>query len=118
MMSEAMNSAQNGANSHALKTVSRACRKKGNEDGSAPPLKFAHLAYAAVQHEGAKREKYDASLSFFDALDNVVGAQHACGAREDFSDIADTLNNTIVHAQRANILIHNRYYCDRMGCKW
>jgi len=74
MMSEAMNSAQNGANSRALKTVSRACRKRSNEDGSVSPLKFAHLAYAAVQHEGAKREKYDASLSFLSAPCNVVGA--------------------------------------------
>ena len=118
MMSEAMIYAQNGANSHALKTVSRACRKNSNEDDPAPPLKFAHLAYSAVQHEGVKQEKYDASLSFFDALDNVVDAQHACGAREDFFGIADTLNNTILRAQRANILIHNRYYCDRMSCKW
>jgi len=44
MMSEAMNFAQNGANSHALKMVSRACRKNGNEDGSVLPLEFAHLA--------------------------------------------------------------------------
>ena len=74
MMSEVVNSAQNAANSHVLKTVSRAFRKNSNEDSSVPPLKFAHLAYAAVQHEGVKQEKYDASLSFLGALDNVVGA--------------------------------------------
>lgn len=117
MMSEAVNFSQNGANSYALKTASMVFCKNGNEDYLSPSLKCAHLACAAVQHEEVKREKYDASLSFLNALGNAVGAQHACGVREDFSDIADTLNNTIVLAQRANILIHNRYYCDRKGCK-
>ena len=117
-MSEAMNSAQNDASSHALKTGNRVCRKNDNEFDSSLPLKFAHLACVAVQHEGVKQEKYDASLYFFCALGNVVGAQHAYGAREDFFDIAEMLNSTIVREQCANMLIHNKYYCDRRGCKW
>ena len=117
-MSEAMNSAQNDASSHALKTGNRVCRKNDNEFDSSLPLKFAHLACVAVQHEGVKREKYDASLSFSDALGNVVGDRHAYDAREDFFDIAERLNSTIVCEQRSNILIHNKYYCDRRGCKW
>jgi hypothetical protein len=117
MMSEAMNSAQNGANSHALKTVSRVCHKNDNEFDSSPPLKFAHLACVAVQHEGVKQDKYDASLYFFGALDNVSGAQHAYDVPEVFSGIAETLKSRIEYAQRANTLIHNKYYCDRKGCR-
>jgi len=74
MMSDVENFSPNGVNNHALKTLSMGCHKKGNEGGPLLPLKFAHLAYVAVQHEGVKREKYDASLSFLSALDNVVGA--------------------------------------------
>ena len=117
MMSEAMNYAQNGVNSHALKTVSCACHKNDNEYHPAPLLKCAHLAYAALQHKGVKQEKHDASLSFFVVLDNVVGDSHVCDAHEDFVDIAEMLIGTIVCEQRANMLIHNKYYCDHMGCR-
>lgn len=113
----ALNVAQIGANNRALKTANRVYRRNGNEGDPLLPLNFAHLAVAEVQHEEVKREKYDASLSFLSVLDNVVGARHACVAHEDFSGIADTLNNTIVRALRANMLIHNKYYCDHKGCK-
>lgn len=117
MMSEAMNFARNGVNSHALKTVSRACRKNGNEYHPALPLTLAHLAYVALQHEGVKQEKYGASLYFFVALDNVVGESHVCDAREDFADIAEMPIGAIVYEPHANILIHNKYYCDHRGYK-
>jgi hypothetical protein len=109
--------AQIGANNRALKTANKVYRRNGNKGNHLPPLNFAHLAALEVQHEEVKREKYDASLSFSSALDNVVGARHACDAHEDFSGIADTLNNTIVRVLRANMLIHNKYYCDHRGCK-
>jgi hypothetical protein len=54
MMSEAVNSAQSGANSHALKTVSMVYHKNGNDNDRSLPLIFAHLADAVVQHEGVK----------------------------------------------------------------
>ena len=117
MMSEAMNSARNGVNSHALKTVSRPCRKNGKEYHPARPPTLAHLAYAALQHEGVKQEKYGASLYFFVAPDSVVGDSHVCDVREDFADIAEMLIGAIVCEQHANTLIHNTYYCDHKGYK-
>jgi len=117
MMSEAANFLQNGVNRCALKTASILYRKNGSEGNPSFSLKSAHLAYAVVQHEEVKPVKYDASLSFLGALDNVVGAQHACDAREDFVGIADMLSDTIECARRANMLIHNKYYCDHRGCK-
>jgi hypothetical protein len=109
--------AQIGANNRALKTVNRVYRRNGNEGDHLQPLNFAHLAVLQVQHKEVKWEKYDASLSFLSVLDNVVGARHACDALEDFSGIAGMLNNTIVSALRANMLIHNKYYCDHRGCR-
>lgn len=117
MMSEAANVFQNGANRCVLKTASILYRKNGSEGHPSFSLKSAYLAYVVVQHEGINPVKYDASLSFLRARDNVVGARHVCDAREDFFGIADMLSNTIGCARRANMLIHNKYYCDHMGCR-
>ena len=62
MLGEMVSFVLNGAKSPALKTVSRVCRKNGNEDGRSPLLKLASLAWAAVQHEAVKQGNYDASL--------------------------------------------------------
>jgi hypothetical protein len=62
MLSEVMCFALNDAKNPALKTVSKVCRKNGNEDGRSPQMKLAYLARTAVQHEGAKQGNYDASL--------------------------------------------------------
>lgn len=115
-MRELKNFAQNGANTHTLKTVNRVFRKNDNEFDPSP-LKLAHLAYAALQHEGVKQEKYDASLSCEHDPGIVFDAQHVYDVREDFFGNAETLNNTIVCEQHANMLIHNKYYCDHKGCR-
>jgi transcriptional/translational regulatory protein YebC/TACO1 len=64
MLSETLNFAQKEADNRALKTVRQAFRKNGSENDHSVPLEFAYLACAAVQHEGAKQEKYDALLYF------------------------------------------------------
>ena len=62
MLNEVVRFVLNDAKNPALKTVSRVCRKNGNEDGHSPRLKLAYLARAAVQHVGVKQRNYDASL--------------------------------------------------------
>ena len=86
MLNEAMSFALNDAKTPALKTVSRVCRKNGNEDGRSTLLKLAHLAWMAVQHEGAKQGNYDASLYFFGGLGNDAGVWRASGVHEGFFD--------------------------------
>lgn len=117
MMSVTMDFSLHNADNHAVKIAIPVSCKNGS-DGNLPSiLKYAHLACVAVQHEGIKQEKYDASLYFFGALDSVVDDQHVYGVREMFSGIAETPKSTIEYEQRANTLIHNKYYCDRNGCK-
>lgn len=118
MPSEMVCFALNDAKNPALKTVSRPCRKNGNEDGRSPLLKLADLARAAVQHAGVKQGNYDASLYFFGDLDNGVGARRASCAHGGFFDTACLPSCMIFAAPHANTLIHNKYYCDHKGCRW
>jgi hypothetical protein len=62
MSNEVVSFALNGANNLVLRMASRVRRRNGSENGRLPPLDLALLAEAAVQHEGAKQGKYDASL--------------------------------------------------------
>lgn len=77
MLGEVVRFALNDAKTPALRTVSRTCRKNGNEDGHSPLLKLAHLARAAVQHEEVKQGNYDASLFSLGDLGNVAVVRHA-----------------------------------------
>ena len=86
MLGEVASFALNDAKTLALNTVSRVCRKNNNEDARSPRLKLAHLACAAVQHEGAKQGNYDASLYFFGGLGNDAGVWRASGVHEGFFD--------------------------------
>ena len=52
MLTEVESFALSDAKISALRTVSTACRKNGNEDSHSQLLKLAYLAWAAVQHEG------------------------------------------------------------------
>lgn len=52
MQIEVVSVALSDAKISALRTVSTACRKNGNEDSHSPLLKLAYLAWTAVQHEG------------------------------------------------------------------
>ena len=54
MQNEVVRFVLHDAKNLALKTVSRLCRKNGNEDDRSPLLKLAYLARVAVQHEGVK----------------------------------------------------------------
>ena len=62
MLNEVMSFALNDAKTPALRTVSRVSCRSGIEVGHSSPLKLAHLAEVAVQHEGVKQGNYDASL--------------------------------------------------------
>jgi hypothetical protein len=116
MRNEVVNSAQNDANSHALKTVNRDYRKNDNDTGRQPPLILAHLAWA-VQHEGVKPEKYDALLFFSSGLGNAVAARRSSVVREGFFGIFPPPCVEMPHAYSPNMLIHNKYYSDRRDYK-
>jgi hypothetical protein len=77
MLTEVMSFVLKDVKKPVLKKVSRVSCKNGIEVGCSSPLKLAHLAEAAVQHEGVKQWNYDASLYLFYGLGSVVGVQRA-----------------------------------------
>jgi hypothetical protein len=77
MLTELVSFSLSDAKTPALRTVSTACRKNGNEDSRSPLLKLAYLAWEAVQHEVEYQGNYDALLYFSVGFETRAGAQHS-----------------------------------------